>query len=66
MGLNTRLVTAALRAADRDVTVVELPGLNHLLQTADTGALREYAAIPETVSPTALKLVSDWIVAHAR
>lgn len=58
-------IKAAL-TADRDVTVVELPGLNHLLQTADTGAPAEYATIPETVSPVALKRVGDWIVAHAR
>lgn len=58
-------IRAAL-AADRDVTAVELPGLNHLLQTATTGSPAEYAAIPETVAPSALTLVSDWIVAHTR
>ena len=58
-------IKAAL-ASSRDVTVVELPGLNHLFQTAGTGAPSEYATLPETVSPTALKLVGDWIVAHTR
>ncbi|HET6145974.1 MAG TPA: alpha/beta hydrolase [Polyangia bacterium] len=50
---------------DRDVTVRELPGLNHLFQTAETGALAEYGKIDETMSPAALKLVSDWIAQHA-
>ncbi len=60
---------AGIRAGLRtnpDAAVVELPGLNHLLQTADTGQVSEYATIEETVSPLALKTVGDWIVAHAR
>lgn len=48
-----------------DVTTIELPGLNHLLQTAKTGLPNEYATIEETVSPVALQTVGDWIVAHA-
>jgi len=54
----------AIRAAlkdNPDVTIVELPGLNHLFQTARTGALGEYRDIEETFSPTALTLVSEWI-----
>jgi fermentation-respiration switch protein FrsA (DUF1100 family) len=53
-------------AHDRDVTVHELPGLNHLFQTAVTGAPAEYGKIDETMSPAALALVSDWIARHAR
>ena len=60
---NLKGIKAATRA-NPDVTTVELPGLNHLLQTADTGQVAEYGRIEETVSPAALKLVSDWIVAH--
>ncbi len=45
-----------------DATTIEIPGLNHLLQTAPTGNVSEYAAIEETVSPIALKTVGDWIV----
>jgi pimeloyl-ACP methyl ester carboxylesterase len=44
--------------------VKELPGLNHLLQTAKTGSPSEYARIEETMSPTALKLIGDWILEH--
>ncbi len=58
-------IKAAL-SGNPDVTVVELQGLNHLLQTADTGQVKEYAAIEETVSPLALKTVGDWMVAHVR
>ncbi len=41
--------------------VKELPNLNHLFQTAQTGALSEYANIEETISPVALKVIGDWI-----
>jgi pimeloyl-ACP methyl ester carboxylesterase len=51
---------------DPDVTVREMPGLNHLFQTAKTGAATEYAEIDETMSPAVLTLVSDWIAHHAK
>jgi fermentation-respiration switch protein FrsA (DUF1100 family) len=44
-----------------DATVVELDGLNHLFQTATTGALSEYVQIDETFAPEALELVAAWI-----
>lgn len=49
-----------------DAEVVELPGLNHLFQTAATGAPSEYARIEETMSPAALDLVTGWVVKHTR
>lgn len=58
---------AAIKAAlkdDRDVTIVELPGLNHLFQTARTGAVGEYADIEETVAPAALERMASWISAR--
>ncbi len=53
-------------AHDHDVTVQEMPGLNHLFQTAKTGSPTEYGEIEETMSPSVLALVSDWIAHHAR
>ncbi len=52
-------------ARDADVTVRELPGLNHLFQTAKTGTPFEYADLDETMSPTVLALVGDWIARRA-
>lgn len=46
--------------------VKALPGLNHLLQTAKTGDLSEYEQIDETISPAALKIISDWIKIHTK
>lgn len=58
---------AAIRAAlkdNRDVTILELPGLNHLFQTAKTGAPGEYADIEESFAPVALERVARWINAR--
>ncbi len=42
--------------------VDELPGLNHLFQTAKTGAPSEYAEIEETISPAVLDKIATWIL----
>jgi len=42
--------------------VDELPGLNHLFQTAKTGAPSEYGEIEETMSPVALDKMASWIL----
>jgi pimeloyl-ACP methyl ester carboxylesterase len=52
------------KAGNKDFTVKELPGLNHLFQTATTGSPDEYVKIEETISPSALSTISDWILAH--
>jgi len=52
----------SLLADHPDATVIELPDLNHLFQTARTGALGEYRDIEETMAPLALATISDWIV----
>jgi pimeloyl-ACP methyl ester carboxylesterase len=59
----------AIRSATRsnpNVTIMELPGLNHLFQTAKTGAVGEYADIEETVAPIALDAMSGWIVKQVK
>jgi pimeloyl-ACP methyl ester carboxylesterase len=60
---------AAIRVALKDnprAVVKELPHLNHLFQTARTGASSEYAEIEETFAPGALATVSDWIKATVK
>ena len=62
---NLPAIEAALKSAPtRDVTIRPLPGLNHLFQPAETGSPTEYGTIETTISPDALKLIGDWIVAH--
>ncbi|MDR2979654.1 MAG: alpha/beta hydrolase [Bacteroidales bacterium] len=40
---------------------IELPGLNHLFQTATTGYMNEYGQLEETLSPEVLEIVKEWL-----
>lgn len=56
-------IEEALKAGGHsDYVVAKLPGLNHLLQTAQIGTIAEYATIRETIAPIALNTISDWII----
>lgn len=62
---NLPVIEEALRTGgNKDYTVMELPDLNHLFQTAITGSPSEYQQIEETISPTALDVIGDWILQH--
>ena len=52
---------ALTQAGNKHFEVDELPGLNHLFQTANTGSPTEYAGIEETMSPVALEKINKWI-----
>jgi hypothetical protein len=49
-------------AGNKHFEVDELPGLNHLFQTAKTGAPSEYEEIEETISPVVLDKIASWIL----
>jgi len=62
---NLPAIRQALEAAgNTHFEIDELPGLNHLFQTAQTGSPDEYAVIDETLSPSALNRIADWILKH--
>lgn len=52
----------AVAKAGHPLSVVdELPGLNHLFQTATSGAVSEYDTIEETMAVELLDRVGDWL-----
>ena len=60
---NLSAIEEALKqGGNKNYTIKELPGLNHLFQTATTGLPSEYGKIEVTISPSALKVISDWIL----
>jgi fermentation-respiration switch protein FrsA (DUF1100 family) len=60
---NLPAIRKALEAGgNKHFEVVELPGLNHLFQTAKTGSPSEYAQIDETIAPVALETMANWIL----
>ncbi len=62
---NLAVIEKALKAGgNKDFTIAELPKLNHLFQTSETGAPSEYGKIEETISPTVLDLIANWIIKH--
>lgn len=60
---NAAAVTAALAGGSDLNRVVVLPGLNHFLQTAETGSPAEYNRLQETLAAEALTLIAGWISA---
>jgi fermentation-respiration switch protein FrsA (DUF1100 family) len=53
---------ALAESGNQHVEIDELPGLNHLFQTAKTGSPAEYSQIEETISPVALDKMTTWIL----
>lgn len=49
------------RAGHANYRTIELAGLNHLFQEAETGHPNEYAAIEQTIAPEVLEIMADWI-----
>ncbi|MDR2127278.1 MAG: lysophospholipase [Prevotellaceae bacterium] len=50
------------KGGNKDFTIKELDGLNHLFQKCNTGSPAEYATIKQTFSPVAMREISDWIL----
>lgn len=61
-----RLRAALAAAGNAGVTVHRFPQLNHLFQTAQTGALEEYESIDETMAPAVLDRIAAWIHSNTR
>lgn len=49
------------KAGNKEVTLTELPGLNHLFQESETGSPSEYGTIEQTFSPVALEVILNWV-----
>ena len=61
--LNLPAIRKALdEAGNKHYEIDELPGLNHLFQTAKTGLPSEYGEIEETISPAVLQKIAAWIL----
>ena len=60
---NLAAIASAMKS-NADFTRHTLESLNHLFQTAETGALGEYRQIEETIAPKVLNLMAEWINAR--
>jgi pimeloyl-ACP methyl ester carboxylesterase len=59
------LRTAFETAKNKDFTVIEVEGVNHLFQTAQSGSPALYGAIEETIAPEVLTELGNWVAKHA-
>lgn len=61
--VNQNAIREALKkAGNKQFTIKELEGLNHMFQEAATGSMAEYGTIEQTFSPAALNEISGWIL----
>jgi uncharacterized protein len=56
-----RIEQLLTQGRSNDVSVMAVPKLNHLLQSANTGLVTEYGEIEETMSMVALNEISEWL-----
>ncbi|HEY1422915.1 MAG TPA: alpha/beta fold hydrolase [Candidatus Acidoferrum sp.] len=62
---NVPLLREAFEASgNKDVTIVEVDGVNHLFQTAQSGSPALYGAIEETMSPEVQTAIANWVSQH--
>jgi pimeloyl-ACP methyl ester carboxylesterase len=53
---------ALARTGNDDVKIVIVPAANHLFLKAQTGSMREYAALPRNFAPGLLESISSWLL----
>jgi pimeloyl-ACP methyl ester carboxylesterase len=53
---------ALITGGNKNYKIIELENLNHLFQECETGELKEYKNIEQTLSPLALEEISNWIL----
>lgn len=59
---NLTATEKALKAGgNKHIKIQELTNLNHLFQTATTGSVAEYSQLEETIAPTALEAIGNWL-----
>jgi pimeloyl-ACP methyl ester carboxylesterase len=53
------------KSGNPDFTVMEIQGVNHLFQKAQSGSPALYGAIEETMSPEVQNAISGWVAKHS-
>jgi hypothetical protein len=62
----TRSLVKEMEQAGVGVTYAEFPNVNHMMQQAITGNLREYFELEETVTAGVYIKTCTWLLDHAR
>ncbi|NDI97543.1 alpha/beta hydrolase [Flavobacterium sp. LaA7.5] len=57
---------AAEKSGNKKVITKQLAGLNHLFQESSTGSPSEYGNIEQTIAPSALNEITEWIIKQVK
>lgn len=64
---NLAVIEHAVRqGGNANITIKEFPDMNHLFQTCTTGAIDEYATIEQTMDPSVLGEIADWVLKQTK
>lgn len=55
------ILKGLFQGRNQDISLVEIPGLNHWLQPCQTGSIAEYGDTDIVISPSFLELIGTWI-----
>lgn len=58
--------TALAKGKNKNVTIKEMPNMNHLFQECTTGSPSEYSEIEQTFSPVALDVMTNWVLKQVK
>lgn len=58
---NLEGIKKAMEKGNKNITIINIPGLNHLFQKCNLCTVNEYGELEETMSPTALEAISNWL-----
>lgn len=58
---NIKIIENLSEGGRENITTFTFENLNHLLQTAETGMVKEYATIEETMAPKVLETILNWL-----
>jgi len=64
---NLAAMEEALKSGEnKHYKLIELPGINHMMQTCKKGTISEYSEIEETISPLVLNTISEWTLVNTK
>ena len=58
------LRSAYEKSGNKDFTVAEITGVNHLFQRAPSGSPALYGAFEDTIAPEVLSVITHWVAQH--
>jgi uncharacterized protein len=62
----TGIKKALKRSNSKTYNIIQLSGMNHLFQKCESCTIQEYSQLEESFSPSALKIIGDWLLKNVK